>query len=87
MAFTPPEKLPETMDELDALLSRVHEEGKEAGKRLGKQELREAILDHLMTKFFGSKNNQRRADPENPKTAAILKFWEELSARFKDGSL
>lgn len=83
MAFTPPETVPETEDELDAALARVYLEGKEAGKK----ELREAIREFLRTKFFGSKENQRRADPNNPKTAAVLTLMELLYEKFEDGSL
>lgn len=83
MAYTPPQEFPETEEELDAALARVYVEGKEVGKR----ELREAIREFLRGKFFGSKGNQRRADPENPKTAAVLRLMELLYAKFEDGSL
>lgn len=83
MAFTPPEKLPENHEELEEALVRVYKEGKEVGKR----ELREAIRTFLTQKFHGSKGNERRADPENPKTAAVLTLMELLYEKFRDGSL
>lgn len=83
MAFTPPPHLPETEEELDRALTRVYIEG----KGVGKKELREAIREFLTVKFYGSKGNERRADPDNPKTAAVLTLMELLYEKFEDGSL
>lgn len=83
MAYTPPEEFPETEEQLDAALARVYVEGKGVGKR----ELREAIRGFLTRQFLASKNNQRRANPENPKTAAVLTLMELLYQKFEDGSL
>jgi hypothetical protein len=83
MAYTPPEELPEDWDKLEKALARVYLEGKEAGKK----ELRESIREFLKTKFFGAKGRNRRADPEDPKVAAVLALMETLYEKFRDGTL
>jgi hypothetical protein len=83
MAYTPPEEMPTTEEELDAALAKVYLEGQEVGKR----KLREDIREYLMRKFFGAKGRNRRADPEDPKIQAIREIMEGLYAKFEDGTL
>lgn len=83
MAYTPPEKMPESEVELDVALAKVYLEGKEAGKK----ELRGGIREFLTKKLYGAKGNNRRADPEDPKTAAVLELMETLYEEFRKGTL
>jgi hypothetical protein len=83
MAFTPPTEFPEDWEELESALGKVYLEGKEAGKK----ELREAIKEFLTRKFFGAKGRNRRADPEDPNTAAVLAMMETLYEAFRTGTL
>lgn len=81
--YTPPEQMPEDLDALDTALGKVYQEGVEDGKR----NLRLAIREFLRVKFYGTKGRERRANPEDPKTAAVLWIMEKLYAAFEDGSL
>lgn len=83
MAFTPPQEMPESEEELDVALAKVYLEGIEAGKN----KLRLDIKEYLMTKFFGAKGRDRRANPDDPKIQAIREIMEGLYAKFEDGSL
>lgn len=83
MAFTPPEELPETEEELDDALAVVYKQGMESGKT----QLRAAIRDYLTKKFFGAKGRDRRANPDDPKIQAIREIMEALYSKFEDGSL
>jgi hypothetical protein len=83
MAFTPPEELPEDWDSLEKALAKVYLEGKEAGKKL----LRIEIKEYLTIKFFGAKGRERRANPDDPKIQAIREIMEGLYAKFEDGTL
>ncbi len=83
MAWTPPERMPETEEELDDALAVVYKQGVESGKK----QLRRQIKDYLTTKFLGAKGRNRRADPEDPKIQATLDLMEGLYAKFEDGTL
>ncbi len=83
MAFTPGQKLPESLEELDTLCAGVYIEGQEAGKVA----LRKGIKEFLLAEFFNAKGNERRADPENPKIQAVNAIMERLYRKFEDGSL
>lgn len=83
MAYTPPEEMPQTEEELDSALAKVYLEG----QGVGKEKLREEIRTYLTGKFFGAKGRSRRADPEDPKIQAIREIMEGLYTKFEDGSL
>jgi hypothetical protein len=83
MAFTPPENLPETEEDLDSALAKVYLEGKRDGKR----DLRSEIKEYLTTKFYGAKGRDRRANPDDPKIQAIRELMQTLYSKFEDGSL
>lgn len=83
MPYTPPEQMPEDLEELDAALGKVYAQGVEDGKR----NLRTAIREFLRVKFYGTKGRERRANPEEPKTAAVLWIMEALYKEFDEGRL
>lgn len=87
MPLESPDHLPEDLDELDEMVARAYAQGVDQGKKVGKSELREGIIEFLSRQFKISKGRRRRADPEDPKTAAILAIWEKLNEKFKDGTL
>lgn len=87
MPYEQPDHLPGDMDELDLMVARAYSQGIDTGKRSGRIELRDELKKFLEREFNASKGRRRRADPEDPKTAAVLTIMEKLYAAFEDGTL
>lgn len=83
MAFTPPEELPETEEELDDALAVVYKQGIESGKK----QLRAAMREYLTKRFLAAKGRDRRANPDDPKIQAMREIMEAIYTKFEDGSL
>lgn len=87
MPLEQPSHLPRDMDELDLMVSRAYAQGIDTGKKAGRLDVLEALRGFFRKEFKISKGYRRLADPEDPKTAAILAFWEKFNEKIEDGSL
>lgn len=87
MPLDSPQEMPEDMDELDAMVARAYSQGIDTGKKSGRVDAVQAITEFFRKEFHVSKGRRRRADPEDPKTAAILEIWERFNRKLEDGTL
>lgn len=87
MPLEQPDHLPADMDELDQMVSRAYSQGIDTGKKAGRLDVIEAIKEFFRKEFKISKGYRRLADPDDPRTAAILAFWEKFNEKIEDGSL
>lgn len=87
MPLDQPDHMPEDMDELDLMVATAYSQGIDSGKKTARLEFIENLKDFYTKKFKISKGMRRHADPDDPKTAAILKFWEALNEALEDGTL
>jgi hypothetical protein len=87
MPYDQPDHMPRDMEELDLMVARAYSQGIDSGKKTGRIELTEAIRNFFTREFKISKGMRRRADPEDPKTAAVLSFWEKFNEKLEDGTL
>jgi hypothetical protein len=87
MPLDSPQHMPEDMDELDSMVARAYSQGIDTGRKAGRRDTIEAIKEFFLREFNLSKGRRRRADPNDPKTAAILAVWEKFNAKLEDGSL
>ena len=87
MPLESPQHMPEDMEELDAMVARAYSQGIDTGKKSGRSDAVEAIKKFWEQQFNLSKGRRRRADPNDPKTAAVLEIWEKFNEKLEDGSL
>lgn len=87
MPYEQPQEMPRDMDELDLWIATAYSQGIDTGKRVGRSDTLEAIRNFWRREFNLTKGRRRRADPDNPKTQAILEIWEKFNEKVEDGSL
>lgn len=87
MPYEQPQEMPKDLDELDLIVAKAYSAGIDTGKRSGRNDAVEAIKNFWKREFNLSKGRRRRADPEDPKTAAILEIWERFNQKLGDESL
>lgn len=83
MAINRPEEMPEDLDALDEWLVKAYQRGVEDGRA----KLWEQIKAFFLKQFLYSKGRNRRADMDNPRTAAVNDIMTKLYAAYEDGSL
>jgi hypothetical protein len=87
MPYDQPEGMPKDMEELDFLVARAYSQGIETGQRVGRSDAVAAMKKFWEKCFNLSKGRRRRADPDDPKTAAILEIYEKFNEKLEDESL
>lgn len=87
MPYEQPQEMPETMDELDLMIATAYSQGIDTGKKVGRSETIEAVKNFFRKNFYAAKGRRRRADPVDPKTAAILAIMEKFNEKVEDESL
>jgi hypothetical protein len=87
MPLDQPDHMPEDEDELELMVARAYSQGIDSGKKTGRLEFIENLKAFYTKQFKFSKGMRRLADPDDPKTAAILAFWEKLNEKLEDGTL
>jgi len=87
MPLEQPDHLPQDMDELDSMVARAYAQGIDAGKIAGRLDVLEKLKEFFRKEFKISKGYRRLADPDDPKTAAVLAFWEKFNEKIEDGTL
>jgi hypothetical protein len=79
--------MPKDMDELDTMVARAYSQGIDTGRKAGRSDAIDAIKRFWRSEFNLTKGRRRRADPEDPKTSAILDIWERFNKKLEDGTL
>lgn len=87
MPLDSPQHMPADLEELDSMVARAYSQGIDTGRKSGRHDAIEAVKKFFRTEFFASKGRRRRADPNDPRTAAILQVMEKFNEKLEDGSL
>lgn len=87
MPLDSPQHMPEDMDELDTMVARAYSQGIDTGRKAGRNDAVEAFKRFFLKTFYASKGRRRRADPDDPKTAAINDIWAKFNEKLEDGTL
>jgi hypothetical protein len=87
MPYDQPQDMPADMDELDFMIAKAYTQGVDTGKRQGRTDAVEAFKKFFLRTFYASKGRRRRADQNDPKTAAINDIWAKFNEKLEDGTL
>jgi hypothetical protein len=87
MPYDQPEEMPKDMEDLDFLIAKAYNQGIETGRKAGRSDCVEAMKKFWLQQFNLSKGRRRRADPDDPKTAAIADIWQRFNEKLEDESL